>query len=205
MLMIADAVLDLPLDRAKLDALADQGDVERLVAARADDGQLDRGSGRAAHLVDRFVEGEAVEQLAVDVGDIVAGLDARAPGRRVLGRGDHLDRAVLGRNGQAEAAVIAVGGGLERLEIRRFGVAGMRVERGQHAVDRALDQGMIVDLVDIVRLDPLVDAHERLELLVIGDVRGGERAGGHRDQRERADQGERRKQFSGQGHGSYVL
>jgi hypothetical protein len=46
----------------------------------------------------------------------------------------------------------------------------MRVERGEHAVDRALDQGLIVDLVDIVRLDPLVDAHELLELFVIGDI-----------------------------------
>ena len=34
----ADAVLDLPLDRAKLDPLADDGDVERLVAAGPDDG-----------------------------------------------------------------------------------------------------------------------------------------------------------------------
>ena len=69
----------------------------------------------------------------------------------------------------------------------------MRVERGQHAVDRALDQGLVVDLVDIIGLDPLVDAHELLELLVIGRVGGGEGAGRRRHQRERAEQREGRK------------
>ena len=52
----ADAVLDLPLDRAKLDPLAHHRDVEGLVAAGADDGQLDRSAGVAPHLRDRFVE-----------------------------------------------------------------------------------------------------------------------------------------------------
>src|SRR6185369_46180 len=46
---VADTVLDLPLHRAKLDPLAIHGDVERLVAAWPDDGQLDRGTGLAPH------------------------------------------------------------------------------------------------------------------------------------------------------------
>ena len=50
---------------------------------------------RAAHPLDRLVERAAVEQLAVDMGDEVAGLDPGAVGGRVAGRGDHLDRAVL--------------------------------------------------------------------------------------------------------------
>ena len=79
--------------------------------------------GLAAHLLDRLVEREAVEELAVDVGDVVAGLDPGAVGRRVLGRGDHLDRAILGRDGQAEPAVIAVGGGLQLGEVGRLGIA----------------------------------------------------------------------------------
>ena len=109
---VADAVLDLPFDRAELDPLAGQRDVERLVAARTDDRQLDRRARVALHLRDRFVEREVVRQFAVDMGDVVAGFDARAPRRRVLGRRDHLDHAVFHRNGQAEAAVIAVGRGL---------------------------------------------------------------------------------------------
>ena len=70
----------------------------------------------------------------------------------------------------------------------------MRVERGEHAVDRALDQRVVVDRVDVVRLHPLVDAHELLELLVIGRVRGSEGAGGHGHQGERSDERERREE-----------
>ena len=178
----ADAVLDFPLHRTELDPLADKADVERLVAAGPDDAQLHAGPWRALHLLDRFVEREAVEQLAIDVRDVVAGLEAGAPRGRVLHRRNDLHRAVLDADGDPEAAVIAVRGRLQHVEVGRFGVGRMRVERREHAVDRALDQGVVVDLVDILRLHPLIDAHERLELLVIGGVRGGERAGRHRQQ-----------------------
>ena len=160
-----------------------------------DDGQLDRRARVALHLLDRLVERDVVEELAVDVGDIVAGLDARAPRRRVLGRRDDLHHAVLDRDGEAEAAVIAVRRGLQLVEVRPFLIARMRVERGKHSVDRALDQRLVVDRVDVVRLDPLVDAHELLELLVIGRVRGSEGAGGDGHQGERSDERERRKKL----------
>ena len=153
-------------------------------------------AGLAAHLLDRFVERVAVDQLAIDVGDVVAGLDARLPRRRVLGRSDHLDRPVLHSDRQAEPAVAAVDQGLQRVVVGAFGIRGMRVERGQHAIDRALDQSVVVDRHDIVLLDLLIDAHELLELLVIGRVRGSEGAGGHGDQGERADQRERRQEFA---------
>ena len=117
-----DAVLNLPFDRAKLDPLAVHGELERLVAAGADQRQLDPGSGIAAHLFDRFVERQAVHQLAVDVGDVIARLDPRAPRRRVLGRGNHLYRSVLDRHGQAEPAIIAVGGGPQLVEIIGFDI-----------------------------------------------------------------------------------
>src|SRR6185437_11144974 len=78
---IADAVLDLPLDRTKLDPFTNESDVERLVAAGSDDGQLDAGPGVALHLLDRLIERDSIQELAVDVGDVVAGLDARAPRR----------------------------------------------------------------------------------------------------------------------------
>jgi hypothetical protein len=200
----ADAVLDLPLHRAELDPLTDDRDIERLVTPGADDAQLDVGSGRALHLLDGLVEAQAVEKLAVDVGDIVAGLDPGAPCGRVLHRGDDLHRAVLDADRDPEAAVIAVGRGLQHIEVGRLDEARMWVERGEHAVDRALDERMVVDLVDILGFHPLVDAHERLELLVVGRVRSGQRARRHRYQRERSCKGERREQFASQLHGLHV-
>ena len=124
------------------------------------------------------------------MGDVIAGLDPGAVGRRVLGRGDHLDRPILGRNGQAEAAVIAFGGGLELGEVGRLGIARMRVERRQHAVDRALDQRMVVDLVDIVGADPLEHAEEGLQFLLRVGLGRGEGGRRDRDHRQRADQRE---------------
>ena len=161
--------------------------------------------GVAAHLLDRLVEIEAVDQLTVDVGDVIAGLDPCAPCGRVLGRSDDLHRTVLDRNGEAKAAVIPVGRGLELVEVGRFDVARMRIQRGEHAVDCALDQRLVVDLVDIIRLDALIDAHELLELLVIRGVGGSEGAGRHGNQGERSDERERRKQFADHFHTVRVL
>ena len=59
--------------------LARQRDVDRLVAAGADAASsVILVPGLAAHLLDRLVERIAVDQLAVDMGDVVARLDARA-------------------------------------------------------------------------------------------------------------------------------
>jgi hypothetical protein len=46
----------------------------------------------------------------------------------------------------------------------------MRVERGQHAVDRRLDQRAFVDLFDVVGADALEHVAEQVELLVDGGV-----------------------------------
>ena len=61
---------------------------------------------------------------------------------------------------------------------------------------------MVVDLVDVIRLHPLVDAHELFELLVIRRVGRGERAGGDGNQGERADERERRKKLTDHFHQS---
>ena len=149
---------------------------------------------RAAHLVDRFVEVEAVKQFAVDVGDIVAGLDPGLVGGRVLGRGDNLDRAVLDGDRQADPAVIAVRGGLQLAVVAALHVGAVRVERGQHAVDGALDQGVVVDRVDVGRAHLVEHVHERVQFLHGVGVGCRERAGRHRDQGERTHHGEGRKE-----------
>src|SRR3546814_7301990 len=52
-----------------------------IFAAGAHQRQRDLGAGLAAHQLDRIVERRAVDQLAVDMSDIVAGLDSGAIGR----------------------------------------------------------------------------------------------------------------------------
>ncbi len=117
---------------------------------------------------------------------IVACLDPRAPSRGILRRCDHLDRAILLRDRQAKPAIAAFGLGPQILEIARVEEARMRVEAGEHAVDRALDQLFVIDLFDIVAADFLEDVHELVERLVAARFPVRERGRGGGDERERA-------------------
>ncbi len=48
----------------------------------------------------------------------------------------------------------------------------MRIERGQHAVDRALDQRLVGDVVDIIRAHPFEHIAEQVELFIgLGVIR----------------------------------
>ena len=113
------------------------------------------------------------------------------------GGGDHLHRAVLHRDGEAEAAIIAVGRRHQALEAARVEIGGVRIEAGEHAVDRAADQLLVVDLLDIFGADPLEHAHELVELAIGVDVDLGERGGGGGDQRDGADEAERADEIAG--------
>ncbi len=74
---------------------------------------------------------------------------ARSAGRAV-DRRDDLHAAVLLRDLDAEAAELALGLDPHVVEVVGRQVARMRVELGQHAVDRRLDQLLVVDLLDVV-------------------------------------------------------
>ena len=137
----------------------------------ADDFQGDRRVDRAAHLVDRLVEGQALRRFAVDVGDDVAGQNARLGGRRVVDRRHHLDQAVFLRDFDAEAAELALGLHLHVAEALGVHVARMGIERRQHAVDRRFDQFGLVGLLDIVGADFLEHVAEQIELAI--SVGGG--------------------------------
>ena len=91
----ADAFLHFPGHRLQLDHPARDGDVKRLVAARAENGQADVRTSLAPHLGHGIVQLAAIDQLAIKVRDIVARLDPGRFGRAALHRGDHLDRAVV--------------------------------------------------------------------------------------------------------------
>ena len=104
------------------------------------------------------------DRLAVDMRDEVAGLQPGARRRRVVDRRDHLDQAVLHRDLDAEPAELAAGLHLHVAEVLGVHVARMRVERGQHAVDRGFDQLLVGDLLDIVGAHALEHLAEQVEL-----------------------------------------
>ena len=76
------------------------------------------------------------------------------------------------RDLDAESAEAALRLDLQLLVQLRGEIRAVRVERGEHAVDGALDQPLGVDLLDVVLLDDRQDVGERLEVLVVG-VRSG--------------------------------
>ena len=134
------------LHRLHADAVARQLLLEGLLAL-ALDGEHDVGADLAAHLVDGLVQRHALDFGAVDLGDQVVGHDAGALGGRIVDGRDHLDHAVLHRHFDAEPAEFAAGLDAHVLELLLVHVARMRIERGQHAVDRRLDHLALVGLL----------------------------------------------------------
>ena len=118
------------------------------------------------HLVHGLLERQSLHRLVVDLGDQVARQDAGLRRRRVVHRRDHLDQAVLHRDLDAEPAELALGGLLHVAPGLVVHVARMRVERGDHAVDRAFDQLGVVGLLDVVGPDPLEHLAEQIELRI---------------------------------------
>ena len=132
----------------------------------ADHGDDDLGADRPAHHLDRLVQRQAEYRFAIDMGDEIAGLDPGGICRGVVDRRHHLDEALFLGHLDAQTAELAPGlhphvGGVIRRQI-----AGMRVERGQHAVDRGLDQLAFVDLLDILRANAFEDVAKQVKLLV---------------------------------------
>ena len=102
--------------------------------------------------------------------DEVAGLDAGLGRRRVVDRRDHLDHPVLHRDLDAEPAELALGLDLHVVPFLGIDVARMRIERGEHALDRGFDELLVRDRLDVGRADLLEHVAEQVQLL-IGAVR----------------------------------
>ncbi len=131
----ADVALDPGTHRTDLDGLAGELDLDRILRLLALDLQQDGGIDGTAHLVDGLVQGQALDVLAVDLGDDVIGHDAGARGGSLVDGGHDLDEAVFHRDLDAEAAELAAGLHLHVAEALGIHVARMRIEGGQHAVD----------------------------------------------------------------------
>ena len=165
-LQVTDIVLGAEAHRANLDDVADDGDLQRLLGAFTQDGQLDRRVDHAAHLVDRLAQRKPADLLAVDLGDQVSGKNAGAGGRGLVDRRDDLDQLVLHRDLDAEAAELSLG--LDAHVLRGLGIeiGRMRIERRQHPVDGAFDQRLLLGRRHILRAHTLEDVAEDRELLV---------------------------------------
>ena len=140
---------------------------------------------RAAHLVDGLFQRQATDFLAVDLGDQVTGQNASLFGGRVEHRRDHLDEFVLHRDLDAEAAIFTLCLGAHVRGILGVHEGGVRIERGQHAVDRVLDQLLVFGFLDIIGAHALEDVTEDRKLLVgvcAGRIRGHHEAVAGQDQ-----------------------
>jgi hypothetical protein len=113
-----------------------------------------------------LVDRHALNRLAVDLGDDVVGQDTSSSGGRVVDRGHDLDEALLHRDLDAKPAELAVGFGLHLLELVRAHIGRVRVKRGEHAVDGALDQFLLAGALDIVCAQLLEYVTEKAELPV---------------------------------------
>ncbi len=182
------ARLELVGDRLEFDQPARDRDVERLVAPGAEDRQADRGAGGSAHAGDCLVEIAPVDQFAVEMGDIVAGLEPGLHRRTAAERRDDLHRPVVHLHGQAEPGVIAVDHRFEPLQIRPVEIGGVRIEAGEHAVDRAADQRLVVDRLDVAGLDPLVGREQAREFGAGAAVDLRDARSRRRDERYRSDE-----------------
>ncbi len=137
-----------------------------LSAALAHDGELDLGVHRPAHLVDGLIERETLHRLVVELGDDVVGHDAGLGRGRIVDRRDDLDQAVFHRDFDAETAEFAARLHLHVAEALRIHVARMRIEPGQHAVDRRFDELGVVGLLDVIGAHALEHVAEQVELPV---------------------------------------
>ena len=191
---IAVAVFQqLGFDAADLDDRPRQRQHDGLVDALARDGELDRRPRLAAHALDRIVQGHALHRGIVELDDQIAGLDPGLEGRRVLDRRNDLDEAVLHADFDAQAAEFALRAHLQIFETFGVQIRGMRVQPGQHAVDRLGDQLLVFHRLDVIALDAgehigkgtqLLDRQRRLRFLV-GD-------------RRQVDRQRRARQYAGQ-------
>ena len=195
---IAEAILETAVAHALyLDDVAGNGDLEGPFLAFTDDGEGDVGAHLAAHDVDRFTQGHALDGLLVETDDQVAGLHAGALGRGIVDGGDDLDEAVFHADFDAEAAEFAAGAHLQILEAVGVEIAGMGVEAGEHAADGIFQQLLVADGFHVVLLDAgedlgkgaqLVEGQRRCSVLRLFFFRQHALADGQHDAKGKTDE-----------------
>ncbi len=130
------------------------------------DAEQDRAAGRPTHLVDRVVQGQPLDGLAVDAEDQVARFHAGARRGGVVDRADDFDQAAIGGDLKAKAAELALGLHLHVGPLLLVHVRAVGVEAGEHAVQRVLDQVAVLDRLDVVGADLLEYVAEQGQQMV---------------------------------------
>ena len=154
------------LDRVHLDHGAGEFVILGGGGGRADDADVHVGAGFAAEFFHGIADGHFFGGLAVDFHNAITGANAGFETGAVVHRRNDGDVRVLRGNHDAEAAKLAAGVFAEVVEFARLHVLGVRVEGGDHALERAVDEGFVGGLVaiDIVLVDHLQHTRE------LGDV-----------------------------------
>src|SRR5664279_1220166 len=169
---VADIVAFLMLaHRFDLNHSAGQLDIERVFAGAAQNLENHRGVRGAAHLVDRLIEAQALNVLIVDGGDNIARQYPRARGRGIVDWRHDLDRPVFLGDLNTKTTKLAASLNLHVAEALGVHVTRMRVKRTEHAVDRRLNELLLVRLLDIIGADFLENIAEEIEITV--GIRGG--------------------------------
>ena len=147
--------------------------------------QRDLAIGRTAQFLLDLRQGQVVGRLLVDREDQIAGLEAGRRRRRTVARRDHLHCPVVERHDQAGRGALVGGRGFQRLVFVLVQIHRTRIEAGQHAGDRGLDQLLVGDRFDRILPDPLEGLAEQVQLLVDAALAGFLlRQSGHRQQQD---------------------
>ena len=103
-----------------------------------------------------------VGRFAVDIDDDIARLNAGARGRSAVDRADHFQQTVGFGHLQAETAELAGGLDLHVVILLLIHVAAMRIQPGEHAVDRVIDQLVRRRVDHVIGFDPVKISPNRL-------------------------------------------
>jgi hypothetical protein len=155
------------LDRGLLDDLALHRELVQLLGRGTPDREGEGFPRFAAQHVDGFGHADLLGQPIVDFQNLVSGKNPGAGRRSVLAGGDDGERVILRRDRHADALVGTVGVTLELVEDLRLHELRMRIERGEHALEGAVDQLLVGDLVgvDVTLADRLKHFGEQLHFL----------------------------------------
>ena len=147
-----------------LDLLAAQRELEELGAPVAANGQLHHAAGSPAHAGDRASE-VRTDVGTVDAHDLVTGAQSRPLRGRAIDRSQDLHHPPARHHLDADAGIGAHGREADLVEFLAVEVGRVRIERRDHAADRFLHQGVVIDLIDVIALDAFVDLGEETRLL----------------------------------------